>query len=66
MRIFTLLDFHHLVLALFLGFITALSIYLGFRHHSRPVPAVLVFIYIGFAIWAVFYVILFGIFGGPL
>jgi hypothetical protein len=66
MRIFTLLDFQHLVLALFLGSIAALLVYLGFRHHSRPVPAVLVFLYIGFAVWAICYVIIFGIFGGPI
>ena len=66
MRIFTLLDSHHLVLTLFLGIIAASSIYLAFRHHSRPVPAILAFLYIGFIVWAVLYVIFFGILGGPI
>jgi hypothetical protein len=66
MRLFTLIDFRDLVLALFLGCVAALLIYLSFRHHSRPVPAVLIFLYAGFLIWAVFYLIFFAILGGPV
>jgi hypothetical protein len=66
MRIFTLVDFHHLVLALFLGAVAALLIYLGFRDRSRPIPAVLLFVYAGFAVWTILYVVFFGFLGGPI
>jgi hypothetical protein len=66
MRFFTLMDFRHLILALFLGCVGALLIYLAFRHHSRPVPTVLIFLYAGFAIWAIFYLIFFAMLGGPV
>jgi hypothetical protein len=66
MRIFTLLDSQHVILALFLGAVAALLIYLGFRDHSRPVPAIMVFVYVGFAVWAVLYMIFFGVLGGPI
>ena len=66
MRIFALLDFQQVVLALFLGVVAALLIYLGFRDRSRPVPAVMIFVYAGFAVWAVLYVVFFGVFGGPI
>ena len=66
MRLFPFADLHDLVLALFLGCVAALLIYLGFRQHSRPVPAILVFLYVGFAVWAVFYLIFFAILGGPV
>jgi hypothetical protein len=66
MRLFTLLDYHHIVLAVFLGCVAALSIYLAFRHHSRPVPGILIFVYLGVAVWAVFYVIFVAILGGPV
>jgi hypothetical protein len=66
MRIFSLIDFRHLELALFLGVVAALAIYLGFRDRSRPVPAVMIFVYAGFAVWAVLYLVFFGIMGGPI
>jgi hypothetical protein len=66
MRLFTLIDFRHLILALFLGCVAALLIYLGFRHHARPVPAILIFLSAGFVIWAVFYLVFFAILGGPV
>ena len=66
MRVFGILDMQHVVLALFLGAVAALVVYLAFRDRSRPVPAVMVFVYVGFAVWAVLYVIFFGILGGPI
>jgi hypothetical protein len=66
MRFFTLVDYHHLLLALFLGAIAAMVIHLAFRHHSRPVPSVLVFLYLGFAVWAVLYLFYFALLGGPI
>jgi len=66
MRLFTLLDSQHLVLALFLGAVASLVVYLGFADRSRPVPAIMVFVYIGFAAWAVLYLIFFAMRGGPI
>jgi hypothetical protein len=95
MRLFTLIDFHHFLLGLFLGVAAAVVIYLAFRFGGRgagkndesiggdlcaqseeypeglrignnPVPPVLVFVFIGFAVWFIFYVIFFGIFGKPV
>ena len=90
MRLFTLIDLHHLILALFLGLAAALTIYLAFRYgpfgknaqdeneegsqeyfdeettaQRRPVPPVLLFVYIGAAFSIIFYVI-FSILRGPL
>ena len=92
MRIFTLLDFQHLILGLFLGLGAALVLYMSFRsaHYLKEskereepepreppgieevesgrnrVPAVLLFLYAGFIVWFIFYVIYFGLKGGPL
>ena len=91
MRLFTLVDFHHLLLGLFLGIAAAIVVYLAFRYggnmnaghgngsdtHSEeyaeglrigdnPVPPVLVFVFIGFGVWFIFYVIFYGIFGKPV
>ena len=93
MRLFTLIDFHHFVLALFLGIAAALVIYLAFRYvgHRRgagddrkepgaaqaeypdglkigdnPMPPVLMLLFVGFIVWLFFYVVVFGIRGGPL
>ncbi len=66
MRIFTLIDYRHLVLALFLGLFAALSIYLAFRHHSKPVPILLVLLFLGVAAWVICYVVFFAIPGGPI
>jgi hypothetical protein len=38
----------------------------GFRSKSRPLPAVVLFLFIGFAVWLVCYVIFLGLKGGPL
>ena len=95
MRLFTLIDFHHFLLGLFLGVAAAIVIFLAFRYGGRetggnenggggdlpahseeypeglrirnnPVPPVIVFVFIGFVVWFVFYVIFFGIFGRPV
>ncbi len=66
MRLFALIDYHHLILALFLGFFTAFLIYLAFRHHSRPVPVILALLFVGVAVWGICYVVFFAIPGGPI
>jgi hypothetical protein len=87
LRFFSLLDFRYYVLAIFLGLITALVLYLSFSRTSEegedersdliefpeglssarhPIPPILLFVYIGFVIWAIIYVIFFGILGKPI
>ncbi len=95
MRLFTLIDFRHLVLAFFLGASAALVIYLSFRYPGKrsrgtgeteeertaipeeeypdglriganPVPPVLVYLFVGFVLWFICYVIFFGILGNPV
>jgi hypothetical protein len=86
MRFFDLLDFQYLVLAIFLGLIAVILIYLGFQSYSlsqkkkkeveeefpegirvqdHPVPPFIIFVVIGFILWAVVYVILYGLRGEP-
>jgi hypothetical protein len=92
-RLFTLIDFQHLLLGFFLGLAAALVIYLafrytgkrqleektgegveaspseypeGFRIEDNPVPPVLILVFLGFIVWFIFYVIIFGIHGGPV
>ena len=91
MRLFSLLDFQYFILAFFLGLISVLLVYLGFkgwvsqekgaveeegegrieypeglREAKHPIPPLLLFVYIGVAVWAVAYAILIGIFGGGI
>ena len=87
MRFFSLLDFRYYVLAIFLGLITVLVLYLSFKRTpseaeddrsdlvefpeglgsaKHPIPPILLFVYIGFVIWAIIYVIFFGILGKPI
>jgi len=87
LRFFSLLDFRYYVLAIFLGLITALVLYLSFRRTSEEgedersdliefpeglssakhsIPSILLFVYLGFVIWAIIYVIFFGILGKPI
>jgi membrane protein DedA with SNARE-associated domain len=92
MRFFSVLDFQHEILAIFLGLVSALLIYLalrtfrysqekkdekgareeefyesiGVRIKNNPVPPFLLFLILGFMIWFFFYVIIFGITGGPV
>ena len=87
MRFFSLLDFRYYILAIFLGLITVLVLYLSFKRTSseaeddrsdmiefpeglssagHPIPPILLFVYIGFVLWAIIYVIFFGILGKPI
>jgi membrane protein DedA with SNARE-associated domain len=92
MRFFAVLDFQHEILAIFLGLVSALLIYLalrsfrysqerkdekgakeqefyesiGVRIKNHPVPPFLLFLILGFIIWFFFYVIIFGVKGGPI
>ena len=92
MRFFSVLDFQHEILAIFLGLVSALLIYLalqsfrysrrrkdgkgageeefyesiGVRIKNHPVPPFLLFLILGFIIWFLFYVIIFGVKGGPI
>lgn len=89
MRFFFLKDFQHWLLALFLGLVLAILVYLGFTAyadssarakekaeeeftypdglHGRnfPTPFFIVFLYLGFVIWAILYVIFIGM-RGPI
>lgn len=82
MRFFALLDLQHLVLAFFLGFAAVIVLYLAFRYVPLPdaeeekdapprkgrrrIPPVLIFLYAGFIVWFVAYVIMVGLKGGPM
>ena len=82
MRFFALLDLQHLVLAFFLGFAAVIVLYLAFRYVPPPdaeeekdapsrkgrkrIPPVLIFVYAGFIVWFVAYVIMVGLKGGPM
>jgi hypothetical protein len=74
-RIFTLIDSRHLLIAFSLGVVAAMAIYLAFRftsaQHSEaanvhnPVPPLLILVIAGFLIWFVIYVVFFGLQGRP-
>jgi H+/Cl- antiporter ClcA len=69
MRFFDMLSTQHLVLGVFFGLIAALLVSIGFggsRSKNRPLPTVVLFLFIGFAVWFVCYVIFWGLKGGPL
>jgi hypothetical protein len=88
MRFFTVMDFQHLALALFLGLAAALAIYLSFRYGvnrwsgrkeesceedadeastgRNPTPPVLLFVYAGFLLWLIFYILLYAVNGGSM
>jgi len=38
----------------------------GLSSARHPIPSILLFVYIGFVIWAIIYVIFFGILGKPI
>jgi len=88
MRFFSLLDFQHAMLLIFLGLIALILLVVAFggevytrakeeekkelkeypeglQVQNQRVPLILIFVYVGFAVWAVAYVILIGIRGGP-
>lgn len=66
MRFFPIFDLQHLVLAFFLGLAGALVIFLAFRYGNNSIPPVLVFLFIGFIVWFICYVVFFGFLGGPV
>ena len=69
MRFFDMLNTQHLILGVFFGLIAALLVYIGFggsRSKNPPLPTVVLFVFIGFAVWFVCYVIFWGLKGGPL
>ncbi|MHB8111406.1 MAG: hypothetical protein ACYDHW_15380 [Syntrophorhabdaceae bacterium] len=90
MRFFILQDYQHWLLAVILGLVLAILVYLAFRSYgySRerdtgkakekfhypdgiegtnfPMPPFLLFLYFGFIIWMICYVIFFGILHGPI
>lgn len=88
MRFFDLLDLQNLVLAIFLGLVAVVLVYLGFQSYAfsrrtrdaekieeefpggievqnHPIPPFLIFVMIGFLLWAVAYVVLYGLRGEP-
>ena len=89
MRFFFLEDYQHWLLAVFLGLVLAILIYLAFRSYgyararaggraeeahvypdglkgkNSSTPPFIIFLYFGFVVWAIFYVIYIGIRGGP-
>lgn len=88
MRFFDLLDLQNLVLAIFLGLVAVVLVYLGFQSYTfsrrtrdaekieeefpggievqnHPIPPFLIFVMIGFLLWAVAYVVLYGLRGEP-
>ncbi len=88
MRFFDLLDLQYLVLAIFLGLVAVVLVYLGFQSYAfsrrgredekieeefpggiqvqnHPIPPFLIFVVIGFFIWAVIYVVMYGLRGEP-
>jgi hypothetical protein len=85
MRFFALLDFEHMVLAVFFGLGTLILLYVAWKGYSprkeeiarregeseppsehHPVAPVLKILYAGVVITMVAYMIVFGIFGGPI
>lgn len=90
MRFFFLQDYQHWLLAVFLGILLAILVYLAFRSYGHsseraderagqdfdypdgivaknfPTPPFILFLYIGFVVWAIIYVIFVGIKGEPL
>ena len=87
MRFFFLQDYQHWLMAVFLGIVLAILVYLGFtaysdssaragkkaeheltypdgiRGKSFPIPVFILFIFLGFFIWAILYVIFVGMKG---
>ena len=89
MRFFFLQDYQQWLLAVFLGLVLSILVYLAFRSYGYskaragekarreftypdglrggylPMPPYIIFICLGFVVWATFYVIYVGIRGGP-
>lgn len=88
MQYFPLVDLQHWLLAIFLGLVSLILVYLAFGSHARrekdvegeraerdilfgeeteknPIAPILIFVYVGAVVFAVAYLILIGIRGGP-
>lgn len=88
MQYFPLVDLQSWILAIFLGLVSLILVYLAFGSHTRrgkeiegeraardilfgqdpeknPVAPILIFIYVGVIVFAVAYLILIGLHGGP-
>ena len=89
MRFFFLQDYRQWLLAVSLGLVLAILVYLAFKSYAysrarmgektehelgypdglrgkdSPTPHFFFFLYLGFVIWAIFYVVLIGIEGAP-
>ena len=88
MQYFPLVDLQHWVLAIFLGLVSLILIYLAFGSHAprgkgaeeegaareiffsqdaekNPIAPILIFVYVGALVFAVAYLILIGLHGGP-
>ncbi len=90
MRLFFLHDYQDWLLAVFLGVVLAILVYLAFRSYAYssgragekaretiyypdgiigknlPTTPFVLFLYLGFVVWAIVYVIYVGITGGPI
>ena len=89
MRYFTVLDFQRTILALTMGVILLIAIYLTWKGYPRdrdqlddadreasidfipasehhPVTPMLLFLYVGIVLWVIGYLVVVGIFGGPV
>ena len=81
MRFFSLYDFQNVVLLSFLGCIVLVLLYMAFGKlgaagpldensngnagTEKPIPLILIFVYVSFVIWAFVYVLFVGIRGNP-
>ena len=88
MQYFPLVDLQHWMLAVFLGLVSVILIYLAFGSHpgrekdvereraerdilfgeeteKNPIAPILIFVYVGAIVFAVAYLILIGLQGGP-
>jgi hypothetical protein len=88
MQYFPLVDLQHWILALFLGLVALILVYLAFGSHpsrekyvegeraerdilfgeeagKNPIAPILIFVYVGVIVFAVAYLILIGLQGGP-
>jgi hypothetical protein len=70
MRYFPLFDLQAVILLSFLGVTALLLLYIAMGKligpaGRQPIPLILVFVYAGFVVWAVAYVVVVGIGGAP-
>jgi len=88
MQYFPLVDLQHWMLAIFLGLVSLILVYLAFGSHpsrekslereqrerdllfgeeteKNPMAPILIFVYVGVVVFAILYLILIGLRGGP-